>query len=151
MTAQPLFKCSLHLFNRLCHCPIQFSSQAAPDPIGQDNNFVFNIDHSYMIALLSSFHHRPHPIKQVPTILFWFWCRLDLYDQSYCCTVWFLSQIRLSSISHENSVSFSTQTTSIRLVIQLSYLVFIIDYSWSDLLGISVSFSVQTMSIQQVT
>ena len=52
---------------------------------------------------------------------------LHLYDQSRSCLIWFLSQSALDPKGHESLKQFSMQTTLVRSVTLLSYLVFMTD------------------------
>ena len=94
----------------------QFSFSFGIDRTQSDRSrqlsFIFGIDYTCMIdhvAVLSGFHHRPHTIRQVPTIHFRFQCGPVLYDRSCHCHVWFSSQIGHDLINHDNSISFLTQ------------------------------------------
>ena len=58
--------------------------------------------------------------------------RLHLYNRSRRSPLQFSSQTTPSPISHDYSLPFSTQTTFVPLVTSLSYLVFNIDYTWSE-------------------
>ena len=92
-------------------------------------SFVFNIDCIYLIShvvILSSIHHSWDSIHLVTIVQYHFQHKLHLYDRSHHCLVQFSSQKTTSLIGHENLVSFSTQTLSVQLVMQLSYLVFVI-------------------------
>ena len=84
------------------------------------------------IVVLSGFNHRPHRFQSIMTTQFCFQLGLYLYDQSHHCPVQFLSQIVLGSISHDSSISFSTQTRLILSVTSLSYHVFITNYTPSN-------------------
>lgn len=97
--------------------------------IGDDSSLsFFGIDHTCTIGhivILSSSHHRPYPIRQVPIIQFCFRRRSDLCDPSHQCIVQFLLKTVPYLISHNSSVSFFTQTCSIRSITQLAYLFFV--------------------------
>ena len=71
------------------------------------------IDH---IIVLSCFHLRSYPVRQVLTVEFWFRHRPNLYDRSCRCPIRFSSQSEPSLISHGSSISFSMQTTFVQLV-----------------------------------
>ena len=91
-------------------------------------SFLFSVDCTCTInhvIVLSGFHHKWHTTRQVLIIKFRFRRRPNLYNMSHCCHVLCSSQTEPGLIGHYNSVSFSMWTTSVRLVIQLSYLVFI--------------------------
>lgn len=97
--------------------------------IGDDSSLsFFGIDHTCTIGhivILSSSHHRPYPVRQVPIIQFCFRHRSDLCDPSHQCIVWFLLKTVPYLISHNSSVSFFMQTCSIRSITQLAYLFFV--------------------------
>ena len=96
----------------------------------QKFRIIFSIDCTCAIdhvVILSTFHHRPHLIRQVLIVQFWFQCRPNLYNQSHHYPVLFLSQIVPDLISHDSPISFLTNNALIPSITQLSYLIFIID------------------------
>ena len=102
-----------------------------------DQSLQFNIDFgvvcTYMfghIIVLSCFLHKQHPVRSITITQFSFCCRSRLFDLS--CPVWFLSHIIPSLIGRDNLISFLAYTTPIWLIMSLSYLVFIINYTLSD-------------------
>ena len=82
----------------------------------QQFNFAFSINHNNTIGhivVLFSFRHKLHPIIQVLTVQFRFWCRPHLYNQSCRFAFWFLSQTTRGLISHDNLASFLAQIAPI--------------------------------------
>ena len=110
MESQICFRHSPHLYNQSCNCPIWFSSQSVLDLIGHDCSI--------------SFSTQTVTVRSVTTVQFSFQRRSHLYNESHSYPIWFLSQSTLDSISHDSSVSFSTQTLhdrSSRGLIQFSH------------------------------
>lgn len=62
---------------------------------------LYTISH---IVVLFGFHHNWHPIRSDMIVQCRFQHRLQLYDQSLYCPVWFSSQKTLGPISHNNSI-----------------------------------------------
>ena len=100
-------------YNQSSCCFIWVSSKIVPGLIVIDSSIsFFGVDCTCIICqvvVISSFCQRLHPILQVLTVQYHFLRRLHLYNRSCCCLVWFSSQTTFGLISHNSSVSFSSQ------------------------------------------
>ena len=103
--------------------------------LSQNFSIIFNVDCTFMIiqiVVLSSFNNRAHLVQSITKAQFRFQHRPYLYNRSSHCPIWFLSETTLGLIDYNNPVSFLVQTTPLRSIISLSYLVFITNRTWSN-------------------
>ena len=99
-------------------------------------NLDFGINHTYTIShivVLPGLHHRPYPIGTIIIVHFWFWCRVDLYNQPRHYTILSSSLIAHCLINLESKVSYSMEITPIQSVTSLSCLLFMMDRILSDM------------------
>ena len=99
-------------------------------------NLDFGINHTYTIShivVLPSLHHRSYPIETIITVQFWFWRRVDLYNQPRHYTISSSSLIAHCLINLESKVSYSMEITPVQSITSLSCLLFMMDRILSDM------------------
>ena len=123
-----------HLYNRSLSNQLFVINRILSDRSWQFN-YDFSVDRTYMInhAIVPFvLHHIPYLIRSIMIVQFHFLRRVDLYDWLGHYLVSYSSYIAHSPINLYSLVSYSTNITLVRLIMSLSYLLFMIGHIISN-------------------